>query len=667
MNFSDFNKKMQQQFSFLEQSNKRLFVVDIPKNVLFEQYLACFENQTERQFHNCSCCRQFLNNYGNVIGVDANGNYQTIWDFEATGVYFKIPETLRNLVLASPIKSVFINEKVDFGVESNLALKDGKTIQFNHLSYSPKTSIHKKPNSFLKKSNYYKNYFAESKTMFETALKTLSLEQIDLVLTKIASGDLYRGNQYASNLIGLKQVKLEVNPDSNRNTIYWELASRLPETLLRIKNTSIGALLEDLSSGMVWEVAKSRYDVKVSATNYRRSTADISSSQIDLTMKKLQESNLMPSLYRRHATILDFPIKNALYFAHENKISGNAVLDAFSNLTSEVKIDPKKDYEVLSFADLLEKLKLSSSLEIYVSPELESNKVSLLTAREENPEPLFNWDNNFSWTYNNNLTDSLLAERVKAAGGDLEGEVRFSLGWFNTDDLDLGFEFPDGDKIYFGNKSCGGGVLDIDMNAYSNLRSDAVENIVFKKFPKEKPGLYKIYVHNYRKRERTNVGFEFEMALFGETKRFVYAKDVRDGEKTYVAAITISREGEFKVDMNTSLVEVSESVSTTKSKFYKVNLICKSPNFWDGNKAGLEHIFFFLENYQCNRELIGFFNEYLRSDLNEYRKVFEKLSNQLMVPPSKEPELTGLGFSISSKIKPFLVRVDGKRIFNVVI
>ena len=64
---------------------------------------------------------------------------------------------------------------------------------------------------------------------------------------------------------------------------------------------------------------------------------------------------------------------------------------------------------------------------------------------------MLKWGNNFSWAYNGEVTDSI-KEKVKRAGGNVEGDIRCSLSWFNGDDLDAHCEQPNQPEIYFGNR-----------------------------------------------------------------------------------------------------------------------------------------------------------------------------------------------------------------------
>ena len=45
---------------------------------------------------------------------------------------------------------------------------------------------------------------------------------------------------------------------------------------------------------------------------------------------------------------------------------------------------------------------------------------------------------------------SYIKEKVKNAGGNVNGVLRCSLSWFNYDDLDIHVKEPGGNHIYYG-------------------------------------------------------------------------------------------------------------------------------------------------------------------------------------------------------------------------
>jgi hypothetical protein len=62
----------------------------------------------------------------------------------------------------------------------------------------------------------------------------------------------------------------------------------------------------------------------------------------------------------------------------------------------------------------------------------------------------------------------------------------------------------------------------------------------------------------------------------------------------------------------------------------------------------------------------GFFNEFLRGDLDKHKRVFEALGSKMRVPASNV-QLSGLGFS-STQSNSVVIRVEGKskRVLKVV-
>ena len=108
----------------------------------------------------------------------------------------------------------------------------------------------------------------------------------------------------------------------------------------------------------------------------------------------------------------------------------------------------------------------------------------------------------------------------------------------------------------------------------------------------------------------------------------------------------------------------TEIYGLNTNEFYKVNLICLSPNYWTDN-IGNKHYFFMLEGCKAPENIRGFHNENLKSDLLKYRKVMEVLGNTLKVK-STDKQLSGLGFNSTIK-DSIILRLKGsfKRIIKV--
>lgn len=66
------------------------------------------ENVPNPQFHNCNTCREFIENFGSIVGIDDDLSIHTIWDIEAEYPYNMVIDTLRNVVLSSEIIGKFI-------------------------------------------------------------------------------------------------------------------------------------------------------------------------------------------------------------------------------------------------------------------------------------------------------------------------------------------------------------------------------------------------------------------------------------------------------------------------------------------------------------------------------------------------------------------------------
>jgi hypothetical protein len=303
----------------------------------------------------------------------------------------------------------------------------------------------------------------------------------------------------------------------------------------------IGTLVQDLSDGVELEKAVRNFEGKVAPQNYRRPTALITKRMVDGAVKTIQELGLEAALQRRHARFSDVSINSVLFV--DSSVQGEMMGGIAGILMEEVKpppFDPKRGEEIGIDGFIAEVLPKTTSLRLYLDNAVLGNFVSMTAPVHTDTKSLFRWGNNFAWSYDGNVADSI-KDKVKRAGGKVEGvTMRVSLGWHNTDDLDLHVWEPDGSHIYHGTKRvwCGG-ELDVDMNVgHSTLVRDAVENVRWVKQLRD--GVYKIAVHQFNKRESIDVGFSVELESLIGLDTFNYSRALGSGMMQPVAEITVS-------------------------------------------------------------------------------------------------------------------------------
>lgn len=91
-NFKPFSQAVHQQFTSM--SKHEIFVADVSGDDLFAAYLAAFPEGTnpvfrERTEHDCSCCKNFIRNIGNVVAI-VDGKVVTVWDNVNTNDEYRI-------------------------------------------------------------------------------------------------------------------------------------------------------------------------------------------------------------------------------------------------------------------------------------------------------------------------------------------------------------------------------------------------------------------------------------------------------------------------------------------------------------------------------------------------------------------------------------------------
>lgn len=654
--FKDFKDAVQIQFEFMK--SRKLFIVDVGKDLLWETYLNSFPKGTNKMFrerteYDCQSCKQFIRTCGHMVAVE-NNKLVSIWDIGIDGPYKVVADALSKLVKSKVIRGPFLYFQNTVGNDHNIQLvgEKGGVIKWEHFFLKlpgevvkPKFSI----GTELSKLN-------TNKDLFIRGMVEITLSSAETCLDLIKQNSLYRGEEHKATveLFVKEKKKFDKVPEKDCNNYCWVESMRLGESS-RMKNSVIGTLLIDISGGMDINEAVRLFEAKVAPQNYKRPTALITKGMIAEAQKKVAELGVEDSLTRRFAVTEDITVNNVLFADREAKKS----MGVFDTLESNIPLESKKfdKVEAVSIgafvSDILPKV---DTIEIMFENRHVNNLMSLIAPISADAKHIFQWDNNFSWTYNGDVTDSI-KERVKTAGGNINGVLRCSLGWFNYDDLDIHVVEPGGNEIYYSRKiSSTGGNLDVDMNVGSPGSRSAVENIVWSDLSKMKEGKYKVFIHQYKQREDIDVGFEVEIEYGGDIHKFYYNKRVSGN--VIVAEFEFSRENGIKFIESLPSTAAKKTVwNISTQQFHKVSLIMNSPNHWDGHKTGNRHVFFMLDGCKNDKNTRGFFNEFLSNELTEHRKVFEVLGIKLKVEKS-DNQLSGLGFS-STKGASVLCKLTG--------
>lgn len=665
--FKNFSDQVNANFVRLSEDNQvKVFSTDVETDALFQKYMDSFPAEYNgifrvKEHYNCNSCRSFIKRVGGLLFVKGTEIF-TVWDNIncSTPYYKEVADAMREFVLSLPIKSLFLTSKnlKTISVPRTVDNYDSSIIWHHFSAVIPNRLIVREPGTEM--GNYNSKVGVVRRGLLE-----ITDSAIELVLDLIDQNQLYRGAENKDKILGLQNLRAQYKVAENKDLFPW-LHVHTKGSL--IKNDLIGELLMDISEGKDLEESVRLFESRADSSNYQRSTPIITAKMTENMIKRADELGIRSALQRRHAKLSDITINNVL-FADSNAIP--LMKDPLKDmLMTQVKntAKPSATGEVVTIEEFLANVLPTTKVVEVLFECKHTNKLTTLIAPED-PEAknILKWNNNFSWSYNGNITDSSIKQRVKAAGGDTNKDFRVSLSWFNFDDLDIHCHTPQG-EIYYRNKM---GVLDVDMNAGSGNTRNAVENLAWNLGQIVPNKTYTVVVNNFARRESIDVGFDIEVEYEGQIITYNYRKPVGNKEDVHIldfrlvnGRIEIINENKELSKNGNMISKVEWNIST--NVFHKVNAIMLSPNYWDDNAVGNKHYFFMINDCKSDLGMRGLYNEFLMSELHADRKVFEVLGDQLKCKDSDE-QLSGLGFSstIPEELKVKVTNDSGTRSYVV--
>lgn len=682
--FQKFSSAVRERFNRM--SKGELFVVDLAGDDVYQSYLAAFPEGTnpiykERTEHDCSCCKSFIRNIGNVVAI-VDGKMQSVWGgLKLAHPYDVVAAALDALVLSASIKSVFRASESSYGAaQTQQMLDDGRVKKWSH--------FHAK----IAKQHFDKGGTVRGakNTQVETlrrGLEELKPESIAVVQDLIANDSLYRGEEHKKAVDAFAKLQAQyLKLDAKARDIFvW---GNLDSQAAFFRNSVIGTLVQDLSADVSLEVAVKSFETKVAPTNYKRPKALITPGMVNEAMKTVGELGLEPSLARRLAKLSDVTINNVLWADNAAKSHMKSGVESLL-MAAASKTPPKKaiTVEKISIDDFVSGvLPTASSMEILVKNAHQNNLMVLTAPVHDDAAPLFKWNNGFGWSYSGNIADSEIRRAVESRGGRVDGVFRFSHSWNygkrNCSLMDLHVFMPghnghqQGNHDEYGNDqrvgwnhrkhAKSGGVQDVDYTSAAPVGYVPVENITFPSLDKMPEGKYVCKVHNWSFRSPTEGGFRAEIEFDGELYQYEVDRPLKHKEWVSVATVTL-KDGVFSIEHHLPCQASTQNVwGIDTETFVPVQTLMNSPNHWDENEIGNKHWFFVLEGCKCDTPMRGIYNEFLRGDLDKHRKVFEVLGDKTKCEPT-EDHMAGVGFS-STRKDEVVVRVKsskGQKTFNI--
>lgn len=372
--------------SYLEQMSlpeESLYTTDVD---LWPIYLDSFADPETRQYHNCHCCKQFIQRFGNLVTIDpVTGETQSaVWNVaHVLSFYEPAIVAMKYAVEKAQVTGVFLS--------SDKTLGTPVTGEWVHFSVQ-NPSVYRRgrltaEQAAAEKKEDYRN--------ISRALAEFELGTLEQVTELLESDTLYRSEKVlgqATWLYNLKKAVTTTRHQMCRKNLIWKAVGDAPAGFCHPRTSMIGTLLEDLEAGLAFDDAARKFASKMHPLRYQRPTAAPSAGAIEEAEKMVKELGLERSLERRFATFDDMQFYWKPVAQQEEKSGG--VFDHLKENRKQLIVAKGGALTWVKFAaDVLPKAK---KIEVIVSHG-RSSFVTFVTAQYEDAPLIFQWDNPVSW------------------------------------------------------------------------------------------------------------------------------------------------------------------------------------------------------------------------------------------------------------------------------
>jgi hypothetical protein len=378
----------------------RLYTTDVEG--LWGVYLDALPS--DRQYHTCHCCRQFIERFGGLVTLDAHGVPRSaIWHTAVPGdFYASVIAAMQERVESAKVTGVFYSSDKVWG--------QPVTGPWTHFSVVP-------PSHLVHKDRVKTAYQASAekledyKTMI-TALQEFALPTVETAIALLKTDSLYRSEKCLGVAEWLRDLIVARDATKNGKTkanLLWRAVATAPIGFAHPRSSMIGTLLEDIATGLGFEDVKAKFAAKMHPLQYQRPQAAPTAGAIAAAEKLVEQMGIAPSLERRFARLDDLqklwvPIEPIAQVA-----KGSGVFGHLQTKGATVAPDIKVPVQTMTW-DKFSRTVLPEAERIEILIPSHGNFAAYLTAQNPDAPPILQWDrgdrrNPVSWyLYNGGST-----------------------------------------------------------------------------------------------------------------------------------------------------------------------------------------------------------------------------------------------------------------------
>lgn len=261
----------------------------------------------ERQVHNCTCCRHFIERFGGLVCIGENGEtWPVMWDVNAVPeFYVPVVARLETIVDSARVTGVFYTRAQVWGTP--------QTETWNHLAVMAGASM-----AYLNKALSPGQASAAVRENVKTVMYSMAEygpAVLDEAIRVLQTGTLARSEKFIDPVRWLRKLHDWPKGLANqevRDRILLRAVAHAPR-FCHIKSSVVGPLLDDITAGVSFAVIERKHRDKLHPLNYQRPQAAPSAGNVAAAEKLVQKLGIERSLERRFARLDELKRVNAIW------------------------------------------------------------------------------------------------------------------------------------------------------------------------------------------------------------------------------------------------------------------------------------------------------------------------------------------------------------------